>query len=107
MATENKILGQSSPAANTNASLYVVPALSSAEGVLLVCNRGAKPAKFRVAVTVNTGTLANKDYLYFDKIIPNGETIVIEGLKLATGDFVTVRASREELSFNLIGTLTT
>jgi uncharacterized secreted protein with C-terminal beta-propeller domain len=107
MATTNKILGASAPAATTNTTLYTVPAVTQANGNLFVCNRGNTNASFRIAVTVNGQSLNAKDYIAYDSPIAPAQTVNISGICLNTGDFCTVYSSTSMLSFVLMGIETT
>lgn len=105
MATTRKVLGQSAPAANTDTDLYVVPAATSTvTSTLVVCNRGATGATFRVAVRPAAATLANAHYVYFDIQLQPGDSFAATiGMTLAATDVVTVRSSTTDLSFSLFG----
>lgn len=100
-----KCLGQSAPGATTETTLYTVPALTSAVvSSLIVCNRSALQAAFRVSVAVGGGATANKDYIYYDVIIPPNDTFIATiGLTLATTDKIKVYASTANLSFSIFG----
>jgi ribulose 1,5-bisphosphate synthetase/thiazole synthase len=100
-----KNLGQSAPNATTETDLYTVPASTSAViSSLVVCNRGAVVATFRVSVAVGGGATGNKDYLYYDVLIPPNDTFIATvGLTLAATDKVKVYASTANLSLNLFG----
>lgn len=105
MATTRKVLGQSAPAANTDTDLYAVPAATSTvTSTLVVCNRGATGATFRVAVRPAAATLANAHYAYFGIQLQPGDSFAATiGMTLAATDVVTVRSSTNDLSFSLFG----
>jgi glucose-6-phosphate dehydrogenase assembly protein OpcA len=105
MATIRKVLGQSSPLATTNTTLYTVPsATDTVVSSIVVCNRGAAETYFRVAVRPAGEAIADKHYLYYDVIVASGDTFAATlGLTLATTDVVTVYATAATLSFNLFG----
>jgi len=100
-----KVLGQLAPSATTETELYEVPA--STETVissLAVCNRGASAATFRVSVSVGGGATANKDYLYYDLLIPPNDTfIATSGFTMAAGDIMRVYCSNGSFSISLFG----
>ncbi len=100
-----KILGQSAPAATTSTDLYTVPASRSASvSSLVVSNRAATSATFRVSVAIAGAALSNQQYLYYDQTIDGNSSYVITiGITLATTDKVRVYASTSNLSFNLFG----
>ena len=105
MATLRKVLGQSSPLATTNTTLYTVPAATDAVvSSIVVCNRGASETYFRVAVRPAGEAIADKHYIYYDAIIGGNDTFIATiGLTLAATDVMTVYATVATLSFNLFG----
>jgi len=100
-----KILGQSTPAATTSTDLYTVPASrSTTVSTLVVCNRSATAATFRVSAAIAGAVLANQQYIYYDQPIEGNSSFVITiGMTLATTDKIRVYASTADLSFNLFG----
>ena len=100
-----KVLGQSAPAATTETTLYTVPAsTATVVSSLVVANRGAAVASFRVSVSVGGGATSPKDYLYYDVLLPPADTFVFTGgITLAPTDVMRVYASSANLSFNLFG----
>ena len=105
MATTRKVLGQSAPAATTNTNLYTVPAATSTVcSTLVVANRGADAATFRVAVRPGGATLANQHYLYYGVQLQTGDSFAATiGVTLAATDVVTVWASTADCSVSLFG----
>jgi hypothetical protein len=103
MVTTLEILGQASPAASTNVVLYTVPAATEADAVLNICNTTSYPAKVNIAVTVTGGTLGAKDYLLYEKEVASNDNLSLGNIKLPTGAFITIKASRAGISFNLLG----
>lgn len=106
MPTTIKVLGQAAPSATTETTLYTVPAATTAVGsTLVVCNRSSSAAAtFRVSVSVGGGATANKDYLYYDFLIPPSDTLAATvGLSAGAADVVRVYASTANLSFTLYG----
>lgn len=100
-----KPLGQSAPSATTEADLYTVPDLTqTTTSSLVICNRGAVSATFRVSVAPDGETTEDKHYLFYDASISGNETIsVVIGMTLNQTDVVRVYASTGNLSFNLFG----
>lgn len=106
MATTYKVLGQMAPASASTVALYTVP--SGTETVvssILIANRSdSVAANFRVAVTPDSDTVADKHYIAFD--VPVGaadSTILTLGVTLDSTDMVLVYASTDNVSFNLFG----
>jgi hypothetical protein len=104
MTTTYKVLGQVAPSANTNTTLYTVPAATSTvASTLTVCNRGVSTT-FRVAVRPGGASLANEHYIIFDAAINQFDTAFFTlGVTLAATDVVTVRAGTADVTFNLYG----
>jgi hypothetical protein len=105
MAITYKVLGQVAPSATTETDLYTVPITASAvASSIIVCNRGATQATFRVSIAVGGGTTGNKDYIYYDLLIAGNDTFIATiGVTLAATDKVRVYASSANFSFSLYG----
>lgn len=104
--TSYKILGQSAPSATTSTDLYTVPA--STETIvssLVIANRAATSATYRVSVAANGAALENKQYLVYDGFIQANDTISLTlGITIDATDKIRVYASTGDLSFNAFGT---
>jgi len=105
MATAYKILGQSAPSATTSTTLYTVPSATSAVvSTIVVANRAAAPATYRIAVVPSGGSLGNSHYLAYDVTVgASDSTTLTLGITLATGDLIEVYASTANLTFNAFG----
>jgi len=105
MATTYKVLGQSAPSATTATTLYTVPSATSAViSTLVVANRAATSATYRISVRPGGASQANQHYLAFDVTLQASDsTTMTLGITLAATDVVTVYASTANLSFNLFG----
>jgi glucose-6-phosphate dehydrogenase assembly protein OpcA len=105
MPTVYKTLGQSAPSATTNTNLYTVPASTSAVvSTLVIANRAASAATFRIAIRPAGAAIANQHYIAYD--VPVGasdSTTLTLGITLATTDIITVYASTANISFNAFG----
>lgn len=103
--TTYKILGQVAPAATTETDLYTVPA--STETIvssLVVANRGASSATYRISVSSNGAATATKDYLIYDGAISSNAVIALTlGITMDATDKIRVYASNANLSFNAFG----
>ena len=106
MPTIYKTLGQAAPAATTSADLYTVPASTSTiVSTIVISNRAATPATFRLSQSLTGAALTDKDYLAYDTAIPgNGFVTLTLGITMATTDKLRVYASTANLSFNAFGT---
>jgi hypothetical protein len=104
--TTYKILGQSAPAATTETALYTVPsATETVISSLVICNRGASAATYRVYVAANGAAAANNQYLVYDASIQAKETVALTlGVTMDASDVLRVYASTADLSFNAFGT---
>lgn len=104
--TTYKILGQSAPSATTSTDLYTVPSATEViVSSLVVTNRAATSATYRISVSANGAALANEQYLVYDATIDGNETIALTlGLTLDATDKIRVYASSANLSFNAFGT---
>lgn len=105
MATNYKVLGQSAPSANTDTTLYTVPtATQSVISTLVVCNRGASSATFRIAVRPDGAALATSHYVAYDiSIAANSLAALTLGITIDAADVMTVRASTADLTFSAFG----
>jgi hypothetical protein len=106
MATIYKTLGQAAPAATTSTDLYTVPAATSAIlSTIVITNRAATDATFRISQSLAGAVLANKDYIVYDATVPGSGFITLTlGITMATTDKLRVYASTANLSFNVFGT---
>lgn len=81
-------------AANTEESLYVVPALSAVIGQLIAANTSTSNNRtFRVAVVSGGGSATAGDFLAYDVTITPGETWVLGGLTLNAADEIRVQSN--------------
>lgn len=106
MATATyKVLGQSAPGATTETDLYTVPsATQTIVSSIVVANRNAADATFRLSVSVNGAATANKDFLAYDVVVPgNGQYTATLGVTVDATDVIRVYASSANLSFNAFG----
>ena len=103
MATANKVLGQSKPAAATPTTLYTVPASTQANVNVFISNQAAGNDMVRVALTKSGNSLAASNYLVYDTPIPPNSSLNLTGIALATGDFITVYCTSGNCSFNATG----
>jgi glucose-6-phosphate dehydrogenase assembly protein OpcA len=105
MSTTYKVLGQSAPAATTDATLYTVPSSTNTiVSSIVVANRASSSATYRVAIRPAGASIANEHYIAYD--IPldgNDSTSLTLGLTLEATDVITVRASSASCSFSAFG----
>jgi hypothetical protein len=105
MPTVYKVLAQSAPSATTNTNLYTVGAGTSAVvSTLVVANRAASPATYRIAVRPDGATIANEHYVAYDVTVgASDSTTLTLGITLAATDVITVYASTANLTFSVFG----
>jgi glucose-6-phosphate dehydrogenase assembly protein OpcA len=105
MPTVYKVLAQSAPTATTLTSLYTAPANTSAvASTIVVANRSAAPATYRIAVSPAGATVANQHYIAFDVTVgASDSTTLTLGITLAATDVIRVFASTANLTFNVFG----
>ncbi len=105
MPTSYKVIAQSAPSATTNTDIYTVPSATMAVlSTIVVANRAATAATYRIAVRPNGATLANQHYLAFDVTVgASDSTTITLGITMDAADVLTVYASTANLSFNVFG----
>ena len=105
MATNYKVLGQSAPAATTEADLYTVPAATQTiVSTITVANRAATAGTYRVYVRPAGASVVDQHYLVYDASLPANATDTLTlGVTLVATDVVSVYASSADFSFNAFG----
>lgn len=105
MATTYKVLGQVAPDATTDTTLYTVPAATeTVVSTIVVANRVATGATFRIAIKPAGAALANEHYIAYDVALgASDSTTLTFGITLAATDVITVYASTADTSFNVFG----
>jgi hypothetical protein len=105
MPTVYKVLGQSAPSATTATTLYTVPSATEAViSTLIVANRAATAATYRISIRPNGATLANQHYIAYDVAVgASDSTTLTLGITLDAADVLEVYASTANLTFNAFG----
>lgn len=105
MATTYKVLAQSAPSATTATDIYTVPSATMAVlSTIVVANRAATAATYRIAVRPDGATLANQHYLAYDVTVgASDSTTITLGITMDAADVLTIYASTANLSFNVFG----
>jgi hypothetical protein len=105
MAESLKVLGQISPAANTLTTLYTVPGSTQATiSTIVACNQNGSNVRVRISVAVAGATDDAKQYIYYDTLITNRDSLLATiGMTLNAGDVVRVRADNTGVSFSIFG----
>ena len=105
MSDNLKILGQLAPSATTETDLYAVPASTQTTiSSVVIANRDAGAATYRISVSAAGAATSNKDYLIYNKALAGNttDTLVI-GITLNETDKIRAYASTANLSFNAFG----
>jgi len=105
MPTVYKVLGQSNPSANSDTTLYTVPAANAAVvSTISVCNLGTASTTFRIAVRPDGNTLANLQYVAYDTTVSSYDTIYLTiGATMQANSVITVRAATANVAFSAFG----
>lgn len=105
MATSYKVLGQVSPSATTATDVYEVPAgKESVISTVLIANRGATSATYRLSIRPNGAPQEDKHYLAYDVPIGgNDSTALTLGITADASDIITAYCSTDSISINVFG----
>jgi hypothetical protein len=98
----NGILGQSAPAANTNTTVYTVPAATTATFSVSICNRGNSAVSARLAVAAGA-TPADSEWLEFGTSIPAGGVLERTGIVAQAAKQVVVSVGSATTSVSVFG----
>lgn len=96
------ILGQANPAANTNTTVYTVPASSTATFNINIVNRGTSAITARLAVSA-TGTPTDSEWLEYEASIPASGVLERTGIVAQAAKRVVVSVSSATASVNVYG----
>lgn len=105
MANAYKVLGQSAPSATTDTDVYTVPSATEAViSTIVIANRSASDATYRIAVRPDGATIANQHYVAYDITVGAGDSTALTlGVTMDAADVLTVQASSADLSFSVFG----
>lgn len=105
MATAYKVLGQSSPAANTLTSAYTVPAATEAViSTIVVSNQGPTATTYRIAIRPNGASIAQTHFIAYDLTIPALDSLIMTiGLTIDATDVVSVESYSGLVNFSIFG----
>ena len=106
MAIRYKVLGQKSPAANTDWNLYTVTGAKDAViSSIVVANRDSNSAKYRISVRPDGATLTTDMYIAYDVQVNSNSTMALNlGVTMNTDDVLTVSSSSGTVTFSVFGT---
>lgn len=105
MATNYKVLGQSSPLANTLTDVYTVPsATQTVISTITVCNQTASNASYSIAIAPNGEADNIKHFIVRGGVVPAADSIGITlGITLDAADVVRANTNTANISFNIFG----
>jgi hypothetical protein len=96
------ILGQASPAATTNTTVYTVPASTTATFTVNICNRDTSTITARIAIA-STATPSNAEWIEYDVSIPPNGVLERSGIVAQAAERVVVYVSAATASINVYG----
>jgi len=105
MAIRYRVLGQKSPAANTDWNIYTVNGTKDAIiNCITVANRDANSATYRISVRPDSAILTTDHYIAYDVQVGSNSSVSLNlGLTLDTNDVITVSASTALVTFAVFG----
>lgn len=98
----NGILGQSSPTATTNTTVYTVPAGTTSTFSVSICNRGSSSITARLAVA-STATPSDSEWFEYDAAIPANGVLERTGIVAQAAERVVVYVSAATASVSVYG----
>lgn len=96
-------LGIAAPAANTNTTVYIVPAATVATLNVAVVNRGADAATVRVAVATSAAPITAEFIEYGVQVPANGGVLERTAIVASAGEQVVVHCSTANCSVRVHG----
>jgi len=105
MANAYKVLGQSAPSATTDTDVYTVPSATEAViSTIVIANRSASDASYRIAVRPDGATIADEHYVAYDITVGAADSTALTlGITMNADDVLTVQGSTADLSFSVFG----
>ena len=105
MPTTYKVLGQSSPVANTLTAVYTVPSVTQTViSTITVCNQTATNASYSIAIAPNGEADNIKHYIVRGGVVPAADAIGITlGITIDAADVVRANTNTANISFNIFG----
>ena len=94
---------QAELAANTDTTVYTVPASTLSTFTVSFCNKGNTDAQIRLAIREDGDTLADKHYLEYATVIPGHTAFERTGLVASSEDEVDVKSTSGEVSVSVYG----
>lgn len=106
MAIRYKVLGQKSPAANSDWDIYQVSGTKDAViSSIVIANRNSDSGTYRISVRPDNATLTDDMFIAYDvEVGANSTTALNLGITMNTDDRLTVRSSSGLITFSVFGT---
>ena len=108
MGASYKVLGQQTPTANTNTTLYTVPASTNTiVSTINICNpNAAANVGVNIAVVPSGRSLSQNNYIVYQLPIPSYDAVALTmGITLASNDSIQVYATNySNVAFSAFGT---
>jgi hypothetical protein len=105
MAQTHKQLAQSQPAANTDTTVYTVPALTKTLVYsMVVANIANGSSTFRIHIVPSGGSVGVDNAIYRNVNVPGKDTFVANiSILIEAGGFIVVRSSDGNCTFTISG----
>jgi hypothetical protein len=105
MAIRYRVLGQKSPAANTDWNIYTVNGTKDAIiNCITIANRAADAATYRISVRPDAAVLTTDHYIAYDVQIGANSSVSLNlGITMDTNDVITVQSSTALVTFAVFG----
>ena len=95
-------LGSAAPAANTDTTIYTVPAATIATANVLLVNRGSAQASVNIAIS-SAATPTDSDYIDYGATIEPAGTLERLGLVCSAGENIIINSDSGSLSVRAHG----
>lgn len=95
-------LGQSSPSASTNTTLYTVPSNKIATFNVSICNTNSTSVIVRLAIAT-TSSPSISEWIEYDSVIPANGVLERGGIMASANKLIVGYANATNVSFNVYG----
>jgi hypothetical protein len=99
----NKVLGQSTPTATVNTTVYTVPTSCQTQCSVIVSNRTTSNDTFRLAIVPSGESIGDKHYIAYGVAISPGQFLQVSEIFLNTGDSFIAYTANGNISFTVTG----
>lgn len=103
--TSTAPLGQNTPLASTETTLYTCPASTKAVVKHIIVSNGGNATTFSLGIAVGGGSMANEDHFFQNTPIQKGQTAMIEGpFYMSPTDVIRTTSGNGSVNFSAWGT---